>query len=490
MKFTLRLPMVGMWLLNVILCLAVTLIALGLYRLGATAEVRLVQAQTLKACRELQGRFERFLADSQLAPEMAVRGGNRNGAELLPQMVLANHQGVEGGFWSGSGGFASYAYPTYGSNVPKRDVPVAETGRIEAAAGEAIRTGQPVARHFDSRNESLVLCALQAGGKDSPVAVWAMSRAHLGESTGVRPLMLALGGLFCLALASGSWMLWALRRWSQRFSLLEASIATAPVEDLPVLPLVGSQELDRIVSALNHLNLSLKTARQEALDLSRSLAKAERVAVVGRLAAEIAHEIRNPIAAMRLRIENALAKPPGAHPAALEALLPEIRRLDDLLQRLLLVARLDELKPARVVLGDWLAGRVAAMAELAAKAGVDLELADTPETEWTFDPERMARALDNLLLNGIQHTPSGGRVQVSCSVDPDRCVLSVQDSGPGLPAGALESAFEPLRSSRPEGLGLGLGIAREIVAAHGGFLRCLPGARGARFEIELPWRTS
>ena len=108
------------------------------------------------------------------------------------------------------------------------------------------------------------------------------------------------------------------------------------------------------------------------------------MAVLGRMAAEIAHEIRNPIAAMRLRAENALAKPARYHKAALEFILPEIRRLDDLLERLLAATRLDEQKSCPVQLRPWLAQRMEALRERAEQAHV-LLTGDAPEMEWNFD---------------------------------------------------------------------------------------------------------
>ena len=98
----------------------------------------------------------------------------------------------------------------------------------------------------------------------------------------------------------------------------------------------------------------------------------------------------------------------------------------------------------------------------------------------------MALPRDNFLLNGLQHTPPEGWIKVVVETSDSICRLTVEDSGAGVPRDRRDSIFEPLTTTRAEGVGLGLGIAREIVEAHGGTLRCVDGKAGARFEIELP----
>src|SRR5438445_2771454 len=110
-------------------------------------------------------------------------------------------------------------------------------------------------------------------------------------------------------------------------------------------------------------------------------------------------------------------------------------------------------------------------------------MGESPEAEWMFDEQRMTRALDNLLLNGLQHTPENGWIKVSIHAQNSVCHITVEDSGPGVPSEQREKIFQPLTTTRPEGVGLGLGIAREIVEAHGGTLRYVNGAAGACFEI-------
>jgi signal transduction histidine kinase len=166
--------------------------------------------------------------------------------------------------------------------------------------------------------------------------------------------------------------------------------------------------------------------------------------------------------------------------------LQEIARIDDLLERLLAVTRLDELRRQPVPLGPWFNERVENFRAQAERAGVRLD-AEAPDATANFDPQNMARALDNLLMNAIQHTPADGLVTALAKVEDSRCLISVQDTGRGIGDEMREKLFEPFATSRAEGIGLGLSIAREIVEAHGGTLRAETSANGgACFVIELP----
>ena len=108
------------------------------------------------------------------------------------------------------------------------------------------------------------------------------------------------------------------------------------------------------------------------------------------------------------------------------------------------------------------------------------------DIQWSLDEQQLSRALHNLVANAIQHTPPDGWVKMAAVVTDGQLEISVEDSGSGVPDERKEKIFEPFVSSRSEGIGLGLAIAREIVEAHGGTLRCGNGLKGARFEIRLP----
>src|SRR5438093_12012604 len=108
-----------------------------------------------------------------------------------------------------------------------------------------------------------------------------------------------------------------------------------------MLPTTGERELDRIVTALNEAGRRLADARRQADQLARQVAAGERLAAIGRVTAGLAHEIRNPIAAMRLKAESAIAADPERKSGALSMILSQIERLDRLIGRLLSVTERD-----------------------------------------------------------------------------------------------------------------------------------------------------
>jgi len=169
--------------------------------------------------------------------------------------------------------------------------------------------------------------------------------------------------------------------------------------------------------------------------------------------------------------------------------LQQVHRLDGLLQRLMAIIQPLDLQPKAVALREWLQDRVSQFQDQADQLGVSLRWR-APDTQAVFDSNSLGRALDNLILNALQYTPSGDGIDIDIKCDNGKLILSVEDSGSGVPEGDRERIFEPFVTTRADGSGLGLAIVREVVEAHGGVVRCENGVKGARFEMELPWRTS
>jgi signal transduction histidine kinase len=196
---------------------------------------------------------------------------------------------------------------------------------------------------------------------------------------------------------------------------------------------------------------------------------------------------------MRLKAENALAASDDSRrTSALQSILDQVGRLDGLLRDLLTMTQQKRLSYEDASLPQFFAGLIEAHRELAAANGVRFEVGTVPDAGEApqFDIDQMHRALDNLVLNGVQNTPAGGSVTLDAAENDGILRLRVSDTGAGIPNAIRDRLFEPFVTGRADGTGLGLAIVRQIARAHGGDVHLVPSVRGAVFEIEVPWRPS
>jgi signal transduction histidine kinase len=308
-------------------------------------------------------------------------------------------------------------------------------------------------------------------------------------TVGGRPFLLATTGLaFLLIVLLGSAALLArvLWRWSQRLRTVEAALASG-AEDLPVLQLTGQRDLDRIVAAINGAGAKALASRHRTESLQQRVAEGERLAALGRVAAGVAHEIRNPIAAMRLKAENALAdgRDRGRSTDALQVVIEQVGRMDHLLQNLLRSVQRSEIRPQSVDLGAFLASHASLFREQAGRRPITVDVPYNSASA-EFDTAAVGGALDNLILNAIQNSRDGTPIVLRGEVEDSRLRLSVSDAGYGVPENIREHLFEPFATGRPDGTGLGLAIVREVSEAHGGRAFVRHRNDGTTFTLDIP----
>ncbi len=203
------------------------------------------------------------------------------------------------------------------------------------------------------------------------------------------------------------------------------------------------------------------------------LTEAERLASVGELAAGVAHEIRNPLAAVvnaTALLEREAALTADERAATIGAVRKEARRLNGILSDFLRFARPGEPKRVDGHLGDVVTHVTALIGEHRAGAPhLALETCVDPDVpRFAFDPDQLTQVLWNVSLNAIEAMKGQGRLRIHARREGDEAVIEVADTGPGIPPDDLRRIFEPFYSKRPGGTGLGLPIARRIVTAHGG----------------------
>ena len=485
---SLRSRLWALWLMLAVSGTVTGVLLLEFYRQSASAQVARAEDTAVGACRDLADRYAFFVTGWHGADASGIDAALQRELTSVVQAALARAPGIEGGIWQAARGSLAYAFPTYEGTGPKTDLPAAEEATIRRVNEDALRADRPVTVRQSGQSQVLVVHACPLAGPLPDLTGWTMTRAFTGQGRAYNQLLIGLAALALTVLGSAAWLGRILYSWSRKLSRLESALAKhdAGKADLPALQATGERELDRLVDALNAVGARLSDERRRAT-------AAERLAAVGRLAAGLAHEIRNPIAAMRLKAENALATDDeGRRASALRSILDQVGRLDALLRDLLAMTQRREPQRAKADLARFVQRTIETHGELAAAKGVKVGIGSLEQGPVApeFDADQMHRALDNLVLNAIQSTPSGGSVTVD-AVDRDgRLCLRVHDTGPGVPEDVRERLFEPFVTGREEGTGLGLAIVREIARAHGGEARLLASASGTTFEIEVPWRRS
>ncbi len=216
----------------------------------------------------------------------------------------------------------------------------------------------------------------------------------------------------------------------------------------------------------------------------------EKQAAFVRIAAGMAHEIRNPLASLRGATE-LLSEPSsgrGHQKKLLGIVIRESDRLNSLLGDFLLTVGSQQPKKARVILTDLVEETVDLFAtEPRVRLGISLETLIHKGVEVEGDSTRLRQAVWNLLANALDATPDGGVIRVVLESESGQAILKVEDSGPGIPPEIRDRIFEPFTTTKGKGTGLGLSLVLSTVEAHNGTVEAESTSRtGSLFIIRLP----
>jgi signal transduction histidine kinase len=227
----------------------------------------------------------------------------------------------------------------------------------------------------------------------------------------------------------------------------------------------------------------------ELAEAQENLVRQERLAVLGQLAGGVAHQIRNPLAAI-MNASYVLKRhlSPGQHQNvddAIRIIHDEVRHANIIITGLLDYARVrtPDRHPAsivdlldRILTSEWIPQNVRIAKELPESDAVVREV----------DSDQLQGAVSNLVRNAVDAMPDGGELAVTLEAGEDEVVITVSDTGTGISPQVRAHLFEPLHSTKPMGIGLGLVTARRFVEAHGGRIASVEVPRGACFEIRIP----
>lgn len=343
-------------------------------------------------------------------------------------------------------------------------LPTKEVGTLEYLEQGGMRWATYTQRSADGR----LAVTFHRLGDLAAAGVWTASSGILALPMLLSVPFLVVAGWLSVRLA--------LRPWSA----FSAEVGSRSPQDLS--PLVGRSRHRELVGIADAVNGLLARVR-DGLARERSFV------------ADAAHELRTPLAAMRINVE-ALQQHPGGprQGELLDGLVAGTARASRLVSQLLSLTRSDVAREAGALveldLDRLVQERLAALAPIADAADVELELAASGGTHVLGDAEALSSLVDNLVQNAIKYSPAGHRVRVATRIVPGGAELVVEDEGPGIPAELYDRVFDRfyrMPDQAQPGSGLGLAIVKAVAVRHRAHidLGVAEGGRGLRIVVSF-----
>lgn len=429
---------------------------------------------------------------------------SRDVLTLLSRVVLQNVDGVEGGYYSKSmDALVGPPLPnnsSLGESLGDSNPSGAPRAEILQVARSAAQSGQPSRRVVTAANDFLIVEAAPIQeGQDITGSGWAAERLTGLPGTNRFRAYLATAALGAAALACVILTLFVVRNLQSGVQKVESGLANLE-HNLEAKICVDSDpdEIRQIARAINRLGLTLKQKIEHEKLIEEQLSHSERLAALGRLIAGVAHEVRNPLATIRLRVQ--MCQEEAENPRvqhSCEIALEEIERLNGMVNRLLNFSQPVHLRTEPTDISRLVHHRLVGLAEKAQQCRVRV-LTTFPEKSQllNLDQGRMAQVFDNLIQNAIDAMVGrGGTLCVNVTSPTEtgskgrELWVEFNDTGEGIRSDVLGRIFDPFFTTKSSGTGLGLSISRELVRAHGGDIsvRSAEG-RGTTVRVMLPMR--
>jgi two-component system, OmpR family, sensor histidine kinase ChvG len=372
--------------------------------------------------------------------------------------------------------------------IPEHVEPEDESGKLWPEVAEARRTRITAIRHRTAPDGTPVISAAIAFGQRGEVLLTTRNPTDITQN--VRDARQTL------AIVVGAALLVSIQ-----LSLFLARTIVQPLRELGRAAVRVRLGRDRevVVPRLPERRDEIGLLARAVSDMTTALR--QRIDAVESFAADVAHEIKNPLASLQSALESLdKVEDPALRRQLMGIAAHDVKRIDRLVTEISDASRIDaelsrtEFEPVDMV--RLVTALVAARDERMVNAGCTLSIArDAGAYVVPGDAARLERVLENLFDNAVSFSPPGGHITITLSREPGRIVTSVSDEGPGIPPEQRERVFDRFNSLRPIGeafgnhSGLGLAIARTIVEAHGGTLTASDrpdGKPGACLIIDLP----
>lgn len=401
--------------------------------------------------------------------------------DRLSAVTLHRYPNVEGGIYRTADQSLAGASQTNSTELVEL---------IKQVANEASSSGEPASRSTQLGTTRVILVAYPAG----PDSVWALQRLAYTGNVYDWSNLASLVALALSILAVSFLAIITVRDLRTGVAGIEHGLAELSTDLNGQVPAPKTRELARIARAINELAATLRANIARQSELEKQLLHSERLSALGRVVAGVAHEVRNPLSAIKLKVQLAQRSSYDADKLAetFNVIRAEVERLDSLVTRLLELGGQQQFEFHRLDLSLLIRNRADFFRDVAKKSGVAIHTESRAEPIFIDgDEHRLAQVADNIIQNAIDAMPSGGKLTIKTarrsSGELSWANVTFADTGHGIPPADREKIFEPFHTGRADGTGLGLSIARAIVEEHGGRLSVVSEvAQGTSFLLELP----
>lgn len=416
---------------------------------------------------------------------------------LLTRVVLQAYPGIEGGFYSSARDKIEGYFPFSGEEFAE-GIDGKDRDDVRNVLLQLVRESAASQRHMSqvvSTEQDIILLDATPVPSESGYTSSAWTLKLLPGLPGANRLRayLTFAGLSIAALACVVLTLLLVRNLQVGVQTLESGLHNLEAN-------LGSQvhadgqpdEIKRIASAVNRLGATLQQKIESEKMIESRLRHAERLAALGRLVAGVAHEVRNPLATIRLRVQ--MCQQVLDDPLVQESCgvaLEEIERLNGMVNRLLSFSQPVLLHREPTNLSRLVEQRLDCFREKAVQRHVKLTVNPATDQRWAaVDESRMAQVFDNVIQNAIESmSQSGGNLCVNISGGHQESFdssvyIEFNDTGEGIASNELGRVFDPFFTTKPTGTGLGLSICHELVRAHGGEIQ-IASAKGSGTTVRI-----
>ncbi len=373
-----------------------------------------------------------------------------------------------------------------GSRVPKEvtreDPPFSEERQIQLL-GQRVRVREVEIPIFP-QNDDNKWASVKIGMSLEPMY------AKLRE---VQKVLLLIGaGGFLLGILGAAVL--ARRITRPVHKLVDGTVRISKGDFQHTIAISSRDEIGDLARSFNEMSAQLSHARERMEDANRKLVQHEKLASIGRMAATIAHEIRNPLTSVKLNIqkvaeEEGFAETVKAH---LGLTLEGIDQIERFIKELLNFTRVQELSLERFPVEQVIEESLKLLKDTLAQKRIVVERTTSGcLPALLVDGDKLRQVFLNVLRNAQESLETGGRIVIATDAVEDggrtKVRIRISDTGPGIPEKDWETIFEPFYSTKPSGFGLGLANARKIVEQHSGTIRVVKKrGRGCAFIILIP----